>query len=135
MLEVHFLRVTDNQEKLFKICQVVHHYFDLNKSILILVPNQEVASYIDQLLWKTPEESFLPHSIVEAPSDDKVAIACSPTNFNNASIIMNLTTEIHPFNEYEVTIELFDETHSSKKDLSKQKIERYKQQQVKISYY
>lgn len=132
MAEIHFLKVSDNPQKLTKICQVVQHYFNLHKALLILVPNQEVAEYIDQLLWKIPEESFLPHSIVNSSSTEKVIITSMAQNFNEASIILNLTAEIHPFSEYEITIELFDETHPAKREISQQKVEKYRQQGLTI---
>lgn len=126
MSKVHFINVSDGPSKLQAITQTVQECLDHEKRVLIAVPNQEAANFIDRLLWTTPEESFSPHAIVNGPSQELVAITTSPTNFNKAQVLINLNPHISPISsEFEVIYDLYDKTHPSKETLSQQRQEAY----------
>lgn len=118
MKKIYFLRVADAAAKLNAICQTTHKYFSKKEALAILVPSQEAALYIDQLLWKQPHDSFLPHAIVTAPSQDLVAISTSSLNFNQAQVLINLCPEIPSNLEYAIIYDLLDLTHPAKEQLS-----------------
>lgn len=116
---VSFIPVADNAAKLKTICEIVHNQFHAGKTLLIRVPNAEAAAYVDALLWKAPEESFLPHCIALQSTPERCVISYANSNVNKASVLLNLCSDICPFHvEFETIFELWDETHPSKLDLS-----------------
>ena len=126
MTKIVFLKVTDAPSKLNAITQTVHEQLDLGKKILIAVPNQEAAAYVDQLLWKIPEESFSPHIVTTTQVNELVAITTSTTNVNQATVLINLNPQIHPSSaQFEVIFDLYDTTHPSKEELSQSRQAEY----------
>lgn len=126
--KVIFYRVLTAQNKLSVICAKVSETFFQNRRILISVPNQEAADYIDQLIWKSPQESFVPHQISGVNTSERVVIAINPKfNLNQADTLFNLTPS-HPIIEgsFEQIFELLDETHPEKAKLSIERINAYK---------
>lgn len=119
---VIFVTVRDNAAKLNAICQQVERSFDRKEPILIAVPNTEAANYVDQLLWKMPEESFLPHQIALSQTNELVAITMGSENVNRARILLNLCSNVSPiFHEFEMIYEFYDETQPAKADSSLQR--------------
>lgn len=105
---------------------MTQHHFLQGDSILIVVPNQEAAVFIDQLLWKRPEESFLPHVIASSPIKERVVITTRKENLNKARVLFNLCPEACPFaNEFEEVYELHDETQADKLELSQKRRDTY----------
>lgn len=132
--KVLFLKIKDNSTKLQKICQLANEIVNQEKRLLITVPSEEAAKYIDALLWRMPEESFLPHSIVSSPSKDFVAITLIKTeNFNQAHCLLNLCMEISPiFHQFETVYELLDETDLKKTQQCQNKFQEYKAKGVVV---
>jgi DNA polymerase IIIc chi subunit len=125
---VCFIRVGDNASKLNQICSLVHRHFLKNERILIPVPSQEAAAYIDQLLWKMPEESFLPHAIVNIPCQERIVITTTTlSNINQAAIIINLLPALHvnPAPAHCI-YELLDLTSAEKEAASRKKEAAYR---------
>lgn len=123
---VIFFPVKDNQSKLTLITETIQKHFVLKQPVLISVPSFEAAQYVDQLLWKMPEESFIPHVITDFPSKEFIVITTKPENLNKAKILFNLCPRINPtFKDFEVVYELMDETHPSKLELSIQRQKDY----------
>lgn len=127
MSKVHFIQVDNNGAKLQAITQIVHEQLDNGKKILIAVPNQEAANFVDRLLWATPEDSFSPHSIANSPSNELVVIAIEPVNYNKAQVLINLNPMVSPHSgEFEAIYDLYDKTHPTKEQLSQQRRDDYK---------
>jgi DNA polymerase III subunit chi len=119
---VIFISVKDNNSKLNVICQTVQNLFIQKKAVLILVPNEEAASYVDQLLWRLPEESFLPHRIAFNPTNEPVVITTKAENMNQAHVLFNLCPNASPiYRDFETIYELDDRTHPTKEQLSQQR--------------
>ena len=119
---VCFLRVTDNSSKLQKLCALIHSHFVKHEKVFIVVPSNEAAVYIDQLLWRMPEESFVPHAIVNSSTKEQVAITTSRSNLNQATLLVNLAPGIHS-NVASVNLiyELLDLTSAEKEAVSRKK--------------
>lgn len=119
---VCFLQVIDNASKLKTLSSTIYNHFLKNEKILVAVPSYEAAAYIDQFLWKIPEESFLPHAIANAQTHERIAITTTQFNVNQASILINLLTIIHP-NPSGITLiyELYDRTSKDKEAISQKK--------------
>lgn len=119
---VTFISVHDNAQKLDAIYYVVQKHFMNEESIHIAVPNAEAAEYVDNLLWRYPPESFIPHVVTMNATEEKIVISTKEENLNRATILLNLCTAppAH-FREFKIIYELHDETHPSKTELSRQR--------------
>lgn len=124
---IYFLEVADNAAKLQCICNTTLELFYKNKKILIAVATNEAAIYIDQLLWKQPEESFLPHVVSKSAVNDRVVITTAQANLNQAEVLINLCSDTPSnFKAYQTIYELMDLTHPEKKALSEKRLAAYK---------
>lgn len=124
--QITFWQVTDVKQKLDLLCRLVQHHFLQAERVLIAVPNDAAARFVDQLLWTSPPESFIPHAVTEIPLAAAVVITCAPSNLNEAQILINLCPGISPVLEkFRMIHELMDETDSSKQQLSIERQTRY----------
>lgn len=119
---INFWQVADNRQKLELICALTHQHFVRKERLLITVPNETAARYVDQLLWSSPPESFLPHVTSEKPIAAAVVITTGEQNLNQASILLNLcpTASAQAANFSQVH-ELLDSTSPDKEQLSRQR--------------
>jgi DNA polymerase III subunit chi len=133
--EVIFFTVKDNSGKVQWICQKVQEAMQNEKRLLITVPSEEAASYLDTLLWKTPEESFVPHIISRSPNSEWVVISTLSThNLNQAQYLINLSLPPSPiYHHFEKIFELYDLTHPQKQQASDEKLAYYQSKGIKIS--
>lgn len=123
--KIFFVKVSDNATKLKVICDLVKKSFENKARILISVPSEEAAKYIDQLLWKNPEESFLPHVIAHAASKESIIIVNADRggNLNQAHIAINLCPDaLQNGHEFSIIYELLDQSHPDKEALSKKRL-------------
>lgn len=121
-----FLTVYDNGSKLDKIVSTVASHYSRGSSVLIAVPTLEVALYIDLLLWRMPSTSFLPHTISDFTTSERVAITTSDTNINQATVLVNLRPEVSTLSaSIPFVYELYDRTHPQKEELSKKRQATY----------
>jgi DNA polymerase III subunit chi len=125
--KVTFHVVKNTAAKLKTISDIVGKAFIAGEKMLIAAPSAEAAAYIDQLLWRMPEESFLPHVIAAKPVPNRIAIAVNPTqNFNQATILLNLAPAASPIAALFAEVhELFDETDPTKAEQSLQRQRQY----------
>lgn len=121
-----FLKVTTNQEKLLSLTKIIQKHFDLSDQTLIFTPTDEIARYIDHLIWRLPEDSFIPHIISNEPCKDSVVITSKKENINKAQVLINLAQDAYsPCQEFQIVYELYDQTHPSKEESSKQRHASY----------
>lgn len=126
MTKITFLTVDNNNAKLSAIVQTVQQQLDQGKRILITVPSDEAAAYIDKLLWSMPEESFSPHVIASATSQECVVITTQAANHNKAEVLINLQPTICPISsEFDTVFDLYDATHPDKEQLSIERKDAY----------
>lgn len=126
--KIYFLRVNDTATKLNGICHIIQTHFERKEAILIAVPSQDAAVYIDQLLWRQPEECFIPHSIVKASTKELVAITTADVNCNNAKVMLNLRSDIPNCHDaFDKIYDLLDLTHPAKEQLSRNRLSAYNQ--------
>ncbi len=136
-IKITFFQVRNINIKLEKICQTALEFFEKKEPLLIKVPNPASLEFIDQLLWRYPKDSFLPHVIKEAPCDDLIVITRSDENINGSDLVFNLTaTPIdlskHSFNS---VFEFEDLSSSQKKQTAKEHYQLYKSQGYTIISY
>ena len=130
--KVIFYRVKDSAAKIQLICMKAHEAVQHEKRLLVSVPTLQAAQYIDALLWKLPEESFLPHVISDAPTLEWIAITVQDqakqnhSNVNQAARLLNLcSTPATLHQQVEEIYELWDETDPQKTELSQQRFRFY----------
>lgn len=124
---VIFLKVMDNAMKAKRLSEAVSYYFLQQVSILLLVPNDQAAQYVDQLLWRLPENSFLPHQITQEATNEFIAISTVQSNLNQAQTLINLCPMASPIADQFITIiELLDHTSVEKLQLSQQRQAAYR---------
>lgn len=127
LTQIIFIRVPDNIAKIQRLCAIIHDHFVKKDRVLIVVPSNEAATYLDKLLWKLPEESFTPHILANSPTKEQVAITTATSNINQASTIINLLNSVHPNpGAVEVIYELLDLTSKEKEEASRQKQSAYR---------
>ncbi len=121
-----FLPIKTNQQKIKCICHYAQKHFDAQDSLCIMAPTQQAVQYLDDLLWKFPENSFLPHAIAHVKCQEKIIISTICQNLNDAKVLMNLCTEPCPIVEqFELIYELYDETQLEKFDQAKHRFKFY----------
>ncbi|OJU81459.1 MAG: hypothetical protein BGO10_02020 [Chlamydia sp. 32-24] len=131
MVHVQFLRFSTNQEKLIRICQLVTDHFNKKEKIILFAPNEEVAKYVDLLLWRLPEDGFLPHLYSDKPSNNFIQITTLQENLNQASFCLNLCPGIGIImKEFTVIYDILDGTHESKFQLSQRRQQEYVKQHL-----
>lgn len=124
---IHFLEVVDNQAKMRRLCEGVHHHYLQNHKVLITVATPEVATYVDELLWRHPKESFLPHQIASGKVTSTIAITTKQENVNQAEVLFNLCPNASPiWQSFHTIYELMDKTHPEKLRQSEERKETYR---------
>jgi DNA polymerase-3 subunit chi len=123
---ITFIQVKDNKSKIETICSTIAERYRLGEKVLIYVATEQAACYIDQLLWRSPEESFLPHSILDKPTNERIVITLLTQNLNQAENLFNLSPTVPPFyDQFRAVYELMDETDPAKLQASLQRKKEY----------
>lgn len=124
---VIFFQVNDNANKLKKIIEMAHFHFGKNEPLLIFVEEEKGEKFVDELLWKTPAESFLPHTVSNEPTKELIVITKSKNNLNQARVAFNLCPTSLFLNEpLKIIYEFEDLTAPVKKNFSSQRFDAYK---------
>jgi DNA polymerase-3 subunit chi len=124
--DIIFLRVTDTSTKLSRIVSTVQQHYLSGDIVTIFVPNRQAADYIDNLLWRLPPDSFIPHAVSNEHSDDRVIITQANSNINKGKIALNLIPTTCPdLESFEKIYELADQTDAQKAQQSQHKMQQY----------
>lgn len=126
-IKTTFFQVKSLQEKLDRITTIAKEYFEKKSPLLIRVPNKEALEYINELLWKYPQDSFLPHVVKDTTCDDFITICESDRNPNKASSIFNLTNDAISSSSFNKIYELEDTSSTQKNILAQKKYRLYKE--------
>ena len=122
-----FFPVQDTTSKLLKICQTAHQHMEKKEPLTILVPDMAALHFVDDLLWRFPEEGFLPHpspflSIVLEVKGGRTAL-------------FNLRPIAYTENFFFKTVyELEDHTSEERLQLSKGRYQVYREANFPISF-
>ncbi|MBU6382979.1 MAG: DNA polymerase III subunit chi [Verrucomicrobia bacterium] len=127
MTRVIFFQVNDNTSKIKKILDTAHLHFGKKEPLLFFVEDEKSEKFVDELLWKQPLSSFLPHVTADGPTNDLIAITKSKNSVNQAKIAFNLCSTALFLNEpMKLIYEFEDLTAPVKKNLSSQRFDAYK---------
>lgn len=128
-----FFQVKDNRSKIARIVETAHYHFERKEKFLILVEDQKGEEFLDELLWKSPPSSFLPHVVSGALIDEWVVITRVKENLNGAKFVFNLcSTPLLIDGSFRIIYDFEDLTSSNKQNLSTTRYDAYKQNQFSI---
>ena len=90
-IRITFFQVSNDQETRQAILSLAQDYFEKREPLLIRVPHQQALEYVDLLLWRSPQDSFLPHVVQDTPCSDLITLTTTTTNPNSARSVLNLS--------------------------------------------
>ena len=90
---VTFFQVSSSLEKQKRLVQTAQEYFEKKTPLLFKLSCEKGVQYLDELLWRFPRESFLPHFISNTPTKALIVLTLSHCNPNQSQAIFNLTKE------------------------------------------
>lgn len=127
-MRVLFFEVKTPGEKVRKIPEIAAEFFTKNEKLLIYSPESNILQYIDDLLWKSPEESFLPHQITSTKCQDMIILTDQISNPNEANSIFNLSKDalLSPMEHISKIYEFDDHSDPQKKELSEKRYAAYR---------
>jgi len=124
---VVFFQIRKPVDKLKYICEMAHMHFAKKEHLLFVVEDVKAQDFVCELLWKSPDTSFLPHVAADEPTQDFIAITKSKTNVNGARIAFNLcSTPLLIEGPFRIIYEFEDLTTPSKSNLSSLRFDAYK---------
>jgi DNA polymerase IIIc chi subunit len=91
--QIVFFAVKDTQDKLNKLCAIAERHFNAGDPLLVMTADEKARDFVDELFWRLPAESFLPHTASDMPCRDLIVITGSRQNINEAKTIFNLTPD------------------------------------------
>ena len=129
--KVIFFEIKKASQKLDKIIGAAHYHFKSNHKLLILTPNDKATLFIEELLWKEPKQSFLPHNVDENDiiliTHDR-AVLQKPIHY-----IFNLTEYALDLSSPSRTVYEFDDLiNDEKKKTAKEKFQFYHRKKYQI---
>ena len=128
LTRIVFFQVKDAAAKLQRIAETAQFHFDRKEPFLILAEDARSQQFVDELLWKLPSTSFLPHAASDDPTKDLIAISKSKKNVNGSQAAFNLCpTPLLIEGPFRIIYEFEDLTSPSKKNLSSLRFDAYKQ--------
>ncbi|HSX38821.1 MAG TPA: DNA polymerase III subunit chi [Chlamydiales bacterium] len=127
-----FFQVTDVPTKLKRILETVKAHFKKKESLLFFVEDDRALHYLDELLWKVPDTSFLPHAIANASTEEKIVITKTKTNVNHSPFAFNLCSTPLLIPGFKVIYDFEDCSAPNKKNLSELRFNAYKQAKILI---
>lgn len=123
---VVFFSVRDNGAKVKALCDTAQLHFSKKEPIFILVEDLKTEQFVDELLWKAPQASFLPHVISETDTHEWVVISKLKKNLNQAKAAFNLCPTPLLFDgPFKIIYEFEDLSSQSKKNLSSLRLDAY----------
>lgn len=125
--KVFLFQVRETSHKLRVICETAAEHFKNKEPLQIIVPDKTALEFVDALLWRMPEESFLPHSALSTASNELIAVTCERAILNQALAVFNLCL-MPPLNCKVKTLYDFDDiTSPDKKQASEKRYQAYRE--------
>lgn len=128
LTRVVFFQVRDAATKLKRIAETAQQHFEKKEPFLIFTEDLRSQQFVDELLWKFPESSFLPHSAGDELTSEYIVITKAKRNINQARVVFNLCpTPLLIEGPFRMIYEFEDLTSAHKKNLSSVRFDAYKQ--------
>ena len=129
---VILFQVKGNGLKIQKIIETAHNHFRKKESLLFFVEDEKALHFLDELLWKIPETSFLPHSISDTPKTDKITITKTKNNRLGSLFAFNLCPTPLLIPGFKNIYDFEDLSNPFKKNLSEMRFKAYKDSKMSI---
>ena len=134
--QVIFVQVKDNPSKLMKICEVALIHFERKDPLFFLTSDIKAQEFIDALLWRLPEDGFLPHGTDLGPKREIITLCHEKTKIVGTSSVFNLCPEaLLAKGPLKLIYELEDSTTPEKKMSSEHKYHSYRDSGHPIAYF
>ncbi len=127
-MKVIFRTVKNGPEKIEYLLDVISRKFALREKIQIVAPDTKALAFTSNLLWTTPNEAFLPHSVsLISPKNDLIYLCLPSETSDEFPFVFNLCpTPYTPGAKVKTLYEFEDRSHPSKAALFKEKFNLYK---------
>jgi len=122
-----FFQVADSKTKLDRIVETSRAHFQAKDRFLLFVEDDKALQFADELLWKHPDTSFLPHIAADQSCAERIAITKSKSNVNQAHFAFNLCSTPLLLPGFKIVYDFEDLTSPSKRNLSTLRYQAYKQ--------
>ncbi len=116
MTDVHFHHNADDLAG--TACHLATRAFNAGRKVTVLVPDEEMARLIDQMLWTRQPMGFLPHVDIDAPlaaeTPITLATAAPEGGWPHDDVLINLAPAVPPaFDRFSMVVEVVgsDEVH------------------------
>ncbi len=129
MSRVDFYILPDGNPPQRFACNIANKAHQQGHEIYIHTDSKEDADKMDDLLWTHRDISFLPHSLIDAPELDTVAIAIGWRGQapRAAQVLINLGTSIPDFaKDYERIVEIVP-AEPARRQQARQHYRRYRE--------
>lgn len=117
--KVILFQVKNSKEKIQKILQVCTKHLEDKKGLLLKVETFDVATYIDNLLWESIPESFIPHKVIKEKANiflEQILIGCEEFSSPELKAVFNLSSKpIDSKDSYTIIYDFEDLTSPEKK--------------------
>lgn len=126
-MRIVLFQVRDAQTKVRRLVETAHLHFERKEHLMIFVEDGKALQYVDELLWKFPETSFLPHLLTDSPTTEWIAISKDKKNLNQARFAFNLCpTPLLIEAPFQTLYDFEDLTSPAKKNFSSLRFDAYK---------
>lgn len=126
MSRIVFFQVSNSQTKVKRIVDTCQFHFE-NREKILIIGEEASLPFIDELLWKYPATSFLPHQVIHNQGDALVSITCQRQNLTHARFAFNLTpTPLFLSSPIQIIYEFEDLSTPIKKNLSEKRYDAYR---------
>jgi DNA polymerase IIIc chi subunit len=119
-----FFQGRQQNEKLLRLTATCVDHFNKKEPITIFVEDEKGALFVDELLWKFPSTSFLPHTL---EGEDFISITSVKKKFGDPKIAFNLCSTPLLLEGFKIIYDFEDLTSPSKKNFSSLRFDAYKQ--------
>lgn len=124
---VTFFQVRSSQEKFRHIAEMCRFHFRKKEPFLLFVEDEKGENFLDEFLWKYPENGFLPHKILSEAENILIAITKLKKNLNGAKYAFNLCPTPLLLPGLRKIYEFEDSSSPNKQTLSSMRFASYKQ--------
>lgn len=134
--KVILFQVQTPQEKIAKIIAAAKKHFFEKHPLVFLVQSEKAAIYIDDLLWKTPKEGFLPHLILSDSTKMPLEYLLITDNIDRAKGVKSVFyLRSEPFASSQLFSTIYDfedQTSLERKNLFEKRYKTYLDQRLHL---
>jgi DNA polymerase IIIc chi subunit len=112
--------------KLSRLIETAAFHFKKRAPLLILAEDDKALQFVDDLLWKTPDASFLPHEIASSPTSALITLTKTKLNLNGARSLFNLCPTPYLTDAFSTLYDFEDLSSPAKQALSAIRFDAYK---------